>query len=68
MLRALRRAARGADLVHAHWLAGGAVAALARTRFVLTLHGSGTAGRFSDLELARARRGSSAPCCAGPRS
>ncbi len=53
MLRALRRAARGADLVHAHWLAGGAVAALARTRFVLTLHGSGTAGRFSDLELAR---------------
>jgi glycosyltransferase involved in cell wall biosynthesis len=53
MLRALRRAARGADLVHAHWLAGGAVAALARTRFVLTLHGSGTAGRLSDLELAR---------------
>lgn len=53
MVRALRRAARGADLVHAHWLAGGAVAALARTRFVLTLHGSGTAGRLSDLELAR---------------
>jgi glycosyltransferase involved in cell wall biosynthesis len=53
MVRALRRAARDADLVHAHWLAGGAVAALARTRFVLTLHGSGTAGRLSDLELAR---------------
>jgi glycosyltransferase involved in cell wall biosynthesis len=53
MTRALRRAARGADLVHAHWLAGGAVAALARTRFVLTLHGSGTAGRLADLELAR---------------
>ena len=53
MIRALRRAARGADLVHAHWLAGGAVAALARTRFVLTLHGSGPAGRYSDLELAR---------------
>ncbi|HSL65851.1 MAG TPA: glycosyltransferase family 4 protein, partial [Gaiellaceae bacterium] len=53
MVRALRRAARGADLVHAHWLAGGAVAALARTRFVVTLHGSGTAGRLSDLELAR---------------
>jgi glycosyltransferase involved in cell wall biosynthesis len=26
---------------------------LARRRFVLTLHGSGTAGRFADLELAR---------------
>ena len=53
MVRALRRAARDADLVHAHWLAGGAIAALARTRFVVTLHGSGTAGRLSDLELAR---------------
>jgi glycosyltransferase involved in cell wall biosynthesis len=53
MVRTLRRAARGADLVHAHWLAGGAVAALARTRFVLTLHGSGSAGPLADLELAR---------------
>ncbi|MEA2389963.1 MAG: hypothetical protein QOK31_72 [Solirubrobacteraceae bacterium] len=53
MLRTLRRATRGGDLVHAHWLAGGAVAALARRPFVLTLHGSGTAGRFADLELAR---------------
>jgi len=49
--RALRRA--DCDLVHAHWLLAGAVAALARRPFVLTLHGSGTAGRFSDLELAR---------------
>jgi glycosyltransferase involved in cell wall biosynthesis len=48
---ALRRA--DADLVHAHWLLSGAVAALARKPFVLTLHGSGSAGRFSDLELAR---------------
>ena len=53
MVRAVRRAARDADLVHAHWLAGGAVAALARVPFVVTLHGSGTAGRFADLELAR---------------
>lgn len=53
MVSAVRRAARDADLVHAHWLAGGAVAALARVPFVVTLHGSGTAGRFSDLELAR---------------
>jgi glycosyltransferase involved in cell wall biosynthesis len=53
MVSAVRRAARDADVVHAHWLAGGAVAALARVPFVVTLHGSGTAGRFSDLELAR---------------
>jgi glycosyltransferase involved in cell wall biosynthesis len=53
MARAVRRAAKDADLVHAHWLAGGAVAALARVPFVVTLHGSGTAGRFADLELAR---------------
>jgi glycosyltransferase involved in cell wall biosynthesis len=53
MVRAVRRAARNADLVHAHWLAGGAIAALARVPFVVTLHGSGTAGRFADLELAR---------------
>jgi glycosyltransferase involved in cell wall biosynthesis len=53
MVRAVRRAARDADLIHAHWLAGGAVAALARVPFVVTLHGSGTAGRFADLELAR---------------
>jgi glycosyltransferase involved in cell wall biosynthesis len=50
-VRALRRT--DADLVHAHWLLSGAVAALARKPFVLTLHGSGSAGRFSDLELAR---------------
>jgi glycosyltransferase involved in cell wall biosynthesis len=31
------------------------VAALARVPFVVTLHGSGTAGRFCDLELARRR-------------
>ena len=55
MVRAVRRAAYDADLVHAHWLAGGAIAALARVPFVVTLHGSGTAGRFSDLELARSR-------------
>jgi glycosyltransferase involved in cell wall biosynthesis len=53
MVSAVRRAARDADLVHAHWLAGGAVAALARVPFVVTLHGSGTAGRFADVELAR---------------
>jgi glycosyltransferase involved in cell wall biosynthesis len=53
MVLAVRRAARRADLVHAHWLAAGAICVLARRPFVLTLHGSGTAGRFADLELAR---------------
>jgi glycosyltransferase involved in cell wall biosynthesis len=48
---ALRRA--DCDLVHAHWLLSGLVAALAGKPFVLTLHGSGSAGRFGDLELAR---------------
>ena len=52
MIRALRRAAKNADLVHANWLAGAFVARFARTPFVVTLHGSGTAGRFSDLALA----------------
>jgi D-inositol-3-phosphate glycosyltransferase len=57
MWRALRRAARSADLVHAHWLLTAAVARLAGKPFVVTLHGSGSAGRFSDVELARARPG-----------
>ena len=55
MLVAVRRAARGADLVHAHWLLTAAVARLAGKPFVVTLHGSGSAGRFSDVELARRR-------------
>jgi glycosyltransferase involved in cell wall biosynthesis len=53
MIHAVRRAAGRRDLVHAHWLAAGAVCVLARRPFVLTLHGSGTAGRFADLELAQ---------------
>jgi glycosyltransferase involved in cell wall biosynthesis len=53
MLRAARRAARSADLVHAHWLLTAAVARFAGRPFVVTLHGSGSAGRFSDVELAR---------------
>jgi glycosyltransferase involved in cell wall biosynthesis len=52
MVRTLRRAARGADLVHANWLAGAAVARFSGKPFLVTLHGSGTAGRFSDLSLA----------------
>ena len=55
MLRAARRAAHGADLVHAHWLLTAAVARFAGRPFVVTLHGSGSAGRFSDVALARRR-------------
>lgn len=51
MGRALRRAARDADLVHAQWLASMLVAPAARKPIVLTLHGSGTAGRFEDLQV-----------------
>ena len=57
MLRSLRRAARGADLVHAHWLLTAAVARFGGKPFVVTLHGSGSAGSFSDVELARRRPG-----------
>ena len=44
--RAARRAARDADLVHAHWLPAGAVAALTGKPFVVQLWGT-------DVELAR---------------
>ena len=57
MLRAVRRAARSAALVHAHWLLTAVVARFAGRPFVVTLHGSGSAGRFSDVELARRRPG-----------
>ena len=55
MWRAVRRAARDADLVHAHWLLTATVARFASRPFVVTLHGSGSAGRFSDVELAQRR-------------
>ena len=44
--RAARRAARDADLVHAHWLPAGAVAAVTARPFVVQLWGT-------DVELAR---------------
>jgi len=52
LVRRLRAVARDADLVHAHWLAGAAVARFAGRPFVVTLHGTGSAGRLSDLALA----------------
>ena len=53
MVRALHRAARTADLVHANWLGGALVAAMCAKPFVATLHGSPSAGPLEDLELAR---------------
>src|SRR4029079_17482728 len=44
MIRALRRAARDADLVHAMWLAGGVVALFSGRRFVVSLLGSISGG------------------------
>lgn len=46
MTRAARRAARRADVVHAHWLPTGLPAVFSGKPFVLTLHGT-------DVELAR---------------
>jgi glycosyltransferase involved in cell wall biosynthesis len=43
MTRAVRRAARRADVVHAHWLPNGLAAALSGRPFVLTLHGTDVA-------------------------
>jgi glycosyltransferase involved in cell wall biosynthesis len=48
-VRAARRATRGADLVHAHWLPAGAVAVLTGRPFVVQLWGT-------DVELARRAR------------
>lgn len=72
MVLAVRRAARQADLVHANWLAGALVARFAGRPFVVTLHGSPTAGRYDDLGLAGRhprlvamilRRASTVICC-----
>lgn len=53
MVRALRRSASGSDLVHAHWLAGGIVAALSGKPFVCTLHGTISGGFLDDFILCR---------------
>lgn len=53
MVRTLRRHARRGGVVHAHWLLGGLIARLSGAPYVVTLHGSGSAGRFADLNLAR---------------
>lgn len=52
MVRSIRRAARHSDVVHTNWLLTAPIAALSGKPVVLTLHGSGTAGRFEDLRIA----------------
>jgi glycogen(starch) synthase len=52
MIRTLRRAARDAELVHVHWLAGAVVARLAtRKPFVVTIHGTISGGLLDDFKL-----------------
>jgi len=53
MIRALRRAARDADLVHAQWLAGGVVALFSGKPFVVSLLGSISGGVLDDFFLMR---------------
>jgi glycosyltransferase involved in cell wall biosynthesis len=53
MIRALRRAARDADLVHAQWLAGGVVALFCGKPFVVSLLGSISGGVLDDFFLMR---------------
>jgi glycosyltransferase involved in cell wall biosynthesis len=52
-LRAVRRAAREADIVHVYWLLAAPLGLLSGRPWVLTLQGSGTAGAFRDLVLLR---------------
>jgi glycogen synthase len=53
MARALRGAARDADLVHVHWLPNAAAAVLARKPYVVTLHGTDMALAARAPRLAR---------------
>jgi glycosyltransferase involved in cell wall biosynthesis len=50
-LRALRKAARNADVVHIHWLLASPLGLFCGRPWVLTLQGTPTAGRFEDLVL-----------------
>jgi glycosyltransferase involved in cell wall biosynthesis len=51
MLREIRRAARRADLVHVHWLLAAPLGLLAGKPWIVTLHGTPSAGAFEDLSL-----------------
>ncbi len=51
MVRTLRRHARSADLVHAHWLAGAVIALFSGKPFIVTIHGSISGGVLDDFRL-----------------
>jgi glycogen(starch) synthase len=53
MVRALRREAHDADLVHAHWIAGGVIALFSGRPFVVTVHGTISGGWLDDFKLLR---------------
>jgi glycosyltransferase involved in cell wall biosynthesis len=56
MLREIRRAAKRADLVHVHWLLAAPLGLLAGKPWIVTLHGTPSAGVFEDLSLLRRAR------------
>ncbi|MCC7359998.1 MAG: glycosyltransferase, partial [Anaerolineales bacterium] len=68
MARAVRAAARGADLVHAHWLPSGAAALAAGKPVVVTGHGSDLALAARAPWLARPvlRRAAAVVCVSEP--
>jgi len=53
VVQAVRRAGASADLVHAHWLAGGVAASLSGRPFVVTLHGTGASGWLDEAHPPR---------------
>lgn len=53
MIVALRKVARRADLVEAHWLAGGIVALFCGKPFVVVLHGSISGGFLDEFKMAK---------------
>jgi glycosyltransferase involved in cell wall biosynthesis len=53
MLRKIRRAARSADLVHIHWLLASPLGLFSGKPWIVTLHGTPSAGAFEDLSLLR---------------
>lgn len=56
MLREIRRAAKNADLVHVHWLLAAPLGLLSGKPWIVTLHGTPSAGAFEDLSLLRRAR------------
>ena len=56
MIREIRRAARNADLVHVHWLLASPLGLLSGKPWIVTLHGTPSAGSLEDLSLLRRAR------------